>query len=261
MTLCAATSVNVAATVRALQECLDRIEFGRCLLFTDARAATDDRRIEIVPIPRINSSHGYSEFMLEQLVSSIDTSHCLVVQWDGFVINAECWTRAFLDYDYVGAPWPQFGDGHDVGNGGFSLRSRKLLQACLDPAFRIVHPEDLAICRINRALLEQEHGIRFADRGTAEHFAYERALPARPTFGFHGIFNMIPLLGADRFWELYQTLDDRSTASLDHRLLMGQLGRGRHASRRRVRLTRDRIACAVQQLRGKLRRLAGPQVH
>lgn len=79
----------------------------------------------------------------------------------------------------------------------------------------------------------------FADRELAERFAFERREPAGPTFGFHGIFNMIPLLGVDRFWEIYRTLDDRSTAATDYWLLMRQLGTGEGAWRRRARLTMD----------------------
>ena len=36
VTLCAATSVNVKATLRALEVSLAQIDFGACKLFTDA---------------------------------------------------------------------------------------------------------------------------------------------------------------------------------------------------------------------------------
>jgi hypothetical protein len=163
------------------------------------------------------------------------------VQWDGFVLDATQWAPQFLEYDYVGAPWPQFSDGRDVGNGGFSLRSRRLLEACRDPRFRAAHPEDVAICRLNRDLLEREHGIRFADRSTAERFAFERTEPDGPTFGFHGVFNMIPALGADGFWEVYRGLDDRRTVFVDYALLMRQLRMGNRAREHRLQLTRDRV--------------------
>ena len=241
VTLCAATSVNLSATILALQECLRQIDFAQSLLFTDGVGANDDPRIRTIAIPSLTSGRAYSDFILRDLVDFITTPHCLIVQWDGFVTNADQWDRAFLDYDYVGAPWPQFDDGFQVGNGGFSLRSRKLLEACRDPRFELAHPEDVAICRLNRDLLEREHGLRFADRATAERFSFERSTPPGPTFGFHGVFNMIPILGADRFWQLYRALDDRSTAAVDYRLLMAQLGAGTDATRRRLQLTRDRV--------------------
>jgi hypothetical protein len=241
VTLCAATSVNVAATISALQHCLDQIDFGECLLFTDAETIEADTRIRPVYVPSLSSASAYSEFMLAELASFITSSHCLVVQWDGFVIDAGQWEPAFLEFDYIGAPWPQFHDGHDVGNGGFSLRSRRLLEACTQPGFRKLHPEDVAICRLNRDYLESKFAIRFADRVVADRFAFERAAPVARTFGFHGVFNIIPALGADRFWQVYRSLDDRSTAWLDYALLMRQLGSGHQATWRRMRLSLDRL--------------------
>lgn len=241
VTLCAATSVNLQATIWALRHCLDLIEFRECLLFTDARIPEADSRIRTIPVSTLSTAGAYSEFMLTRLAEFIDSSHCLIVQWDGFVIDPDRWDPAFLGFDYIGASWPQFHDGHDVGNGGFSLRSRKLLEACRAPAFRKSHPEDVAICRINRDQLESNHAIRFADRTVADRFAFERACPAAATFGFHGVFNMLPVLGAERFWQVYRSLDDRSTAWIDFRLLMGQLGSGHQATRRRLQLSIDRL--------------------
>lgn len=240
VTLCAATSVNTAATVAALRACLDKVAFADCLLFTssDIVAGSD---VRIVPIDPLQSARDYSHFILRRLGDYIRTPHCLIVQWDGFVLDAGSWDPRFLDFDYIGAPWPQFGDFHAVGNGGFSLRSGKLLRACQDPEFQISHPEDVAVCRINRPFLELRHGIRFADPATAENFAFERSWSGKSTFGFHGIFNMIPVLGADRFWKSYRSLDDPSTAWVDFRTLLHQVGTGRRALRRRARLGLDRL--------------------
>lgn len=241
VTLCAATSVNVQATIWALQHCLDQIDVHECLLFTGAEIIRADPRIRTVPISGLSSAKAYSDFVLTSLAEFIGSSHCLIVQWDGFVIDAGQWDPSFLDFDYIGARWPQFDDGHDVGNGGFSLRSRRLLQLCSRPDFHRCHPEDVAICRINRDALETNHAIRFAGPATADRFAFERVCPVAPTFGFHGVFNMLPVLGAERFWEIYRSLDDRSTAWIDYRLLMSQLGSGDRAIRRRMRLSIDRL--------------------
>jgi len=114
VTICAVTSVNVKATMRALEASLGQIAFAECLLLTDADLLSDNREIRVVPIERIGSSAAYSDFVLNQLVDHVETSHCLIVQWDGHVLNAERWASAFLDYDYIGASWPQFDDGYDV---------------------------------------------------------------------------------------------------------------------------------------------------
>lgn len=243
VTLCAAASVNVAATVSALNRCLDQVEFAACLLFTDANVGSFDLRSRVgtVAIHRLGSAQAYSHFLLKDLAEHIRTSHCLVVQWDGFVLDSGCWDPAFLSCDYIGAPWPQFSDAHVVGNGGFSLRSRKLLDACREPDFLPSHPEDVAIARTNRDLLEGKFGLRFADRALAERFSFERTVPPGPTFGFHGIFNLLGALGPDGFWEIYQSLDDRSTIAADYWRLMQQLAQGGGAWSRRARLTLDRL--------------------
>lgn len=222
VTLCAAASVNVAATVRALTISLDRLHVAECLLFTDASPVLLDPRIRLVKTARLQSSADYSRFMLNRLGNYIETDHCLVVQWDGFVLDPSRWQPEFLEVDYVGARWPQFPDGQDVGNGGFSLRSRRLLEACASPAFRRSHPEDLAICRENRRLLER-NGIRFASPALADAFATERSGDLRQSFGFHGVFNMVPVLGAARFREVLRLLDERTTVENDRWVLARQL--------------------------------------
>jgi hypothetical protein len=61
---------------------------------------------------------------------------------------------------------------------------------------------------------------------------------------------MIPLLGVERFWSIYEELDDPSTAIHDYGLLMRQLGSRRGAARRRFELTMDFVRSRI----GKNRR-------
>jgi hypothetical protein len=94
--------------------------------------------------------------------------------------------------------------------------------------------------------LESGHGIRFADRAIAERFSYERTAPCGSTFGFHGIFNMVPEVGVEEFWATYMSLDDRSTAITDFELIIGQLGAGSASFRRRLRFALDALKRAVR---------------
>lgn len=243
VTLCAATSVNLDATLAALVRCIAVANFGAVILFTDCEVAVPSA-IRRVVIPPLRSSEDYSLFMLTRLAGHIATSHALVVQWDGFITDAAAWREEFLDFDYIGAPWPQFDDGFDVGNGGFSLRSKRLLETCRTAGFVAHCPEDVAICRTNRALLEAD-GIRFADAASAARFAFERIAPDGPTFGFHGAFNLMPVIGPDAFWETYRSLDHRGSLFTDFGLLLRQLGQGSNAFSRRGQLTIDRLAAML----------------
>ncbi|MCW3796667.1 DUF5672 family protein [Sphingomonas sp. BN140010] len=250
VTLAAVTSVNVEATIAALKVCLDAASFGDAILLTDAEVEPPSPVRHVRTDPILTSS-AYSEFMLTQLVDHVRTEHVLVVQWDGFIASPGAWDERFLDYDYIGAPWPQFSDGYDVGNGGFSLRSRRLLEACRDSEFRVVHPEDVAICRTNRAFLEEKHRIRFADAQIAGRFSKERNPSLKPTFGVHGIFNLVEALGPERFWELYSSLDERRGVVRDRSLLFRQLRSARGGVRRSLQLwlglLGDRVRMVVRE--------------
>lgn len=238
VTLCAATSVNVKATVHALEACLAQVNFSACKLFTDVSVKIENPSISVVPIPRLYSSEAYSNYLLRQMVDHVETSHCLVTQWDGHVLGADRWRPEFLEYDYIGASWPQFDDGHDVGNGGFSLRSRQLMEACRSPQFHMTHPEDLAIARVNRLGLE-DLGMRFAPRPLADLFAAERTGDLGASFGFHGAWNMPHAVGLEQFWNLYRELDDRGTIWHDFPAILKDVSHGSGGFQRVARMVAD----------------------
>jgi len=215
VTLCCVDTREPARALWALQRCMAQIRFGEVLLFSNAAlAGAPPEGVRIVDV-RVDSIEAYSQFMLRGLAPHVHTSHLLVVQWDGFVRDAVRWEAAFLDYDYIGAPWRDVAPAQAVGNGGFSLRSRRLLQALLDPDIAVTHPEDESICLVNRALLEGRHGVRIAPLEVAQRFSYERVEPPVPTFGFHGLFNFPRELPAGEVAAIVASLPDRQTRGLD----------------------------------------------
>jgi len=247
VTMCAVSSTNVTATIRALEASLAQIDVAEALLFTDADPAAFgtpiSEKIRVVQVKRINSSEAYSHFILEKLVDHCTTSHCLIVQWDGHVLDASRWHPEFLDYDYIGASWPQFDDGHAVGNGGFSLRSRRLMAACRHPQFAAHHPEDVAICRSNRIFLEGL-GLRFAPAALADLFSTERAGDPAASFGYHGVFLMPRVLGTEQFWNIYQTLNDTATLRHDFKDLLLLVLAGENGVSRACKMIARRLADA-----------------
>lgn len=118
---------------------------------------------------------GYNRFILHDLWKYVVTPWALIVQADGYAINPERWTDEFLDYDFTGAPWP---DGI-VGNGGFSLRSKRFLEACRNVNYQGGNEDEL-VCR--RPL----PGMRYAPPHLAQQFSHELVGDLNDSFGFHG---------------------------------------------------------------------------
>ena len=189
VTVCAIDSVNMALSARALHLTMAQCDFADAILFSHVPV---EGAFRTVVIENLNSLAAYQFFSVKRLPALIATPFVLVVQWDGYVINPRAWNPSFREYDYIGARWFHFGDSMSVGNGGFCLRSRKLLAALNDPRFTAdgTMPDDVLICRTFRPALERESGIRFAPEAVADQFAYEGIVPNQPTFGFHGMGNM-----------------------------------------------------------------------
>ncbi len=193
-TLVCADCSNHELAADAIARTLSRCSFERALFFTDAAIAVPGA--ETVRIAPLRSVQDYSRFLIKDLYAHVGTAHVLVIQYDGYVLDAQRWMREFQEYDYVGARWPGQGP-FQVGNGGFSLRSRRLLEALQDPAFKVQTPEDTAICRTHRPLLEARYGLRFAPPALAERFSFEALPPAAPTFGFHGLSHLFRIFDMD----------------------------------------------------------------
>ena len=138
-----------------------------------------------------------------------DTEYVLHCECDGFPVNLDKWEPGFLEYDYIGAPWPkklvQYGQ-NQVGNGGFSLSSRKFRQALyeLRRFYPKYMPSDVWFAQYMYERL-QKAGIRFADIATAFRFSFEQPIEdmqwnPNDSFGFHGKFNYFN----DNFRRVYE---------------------------------------------------------
>ena len=187
VTLVAITSVKLYETVRAMQYSMRGIEFGDVVLLSDKRPFYLPKTIRHEAIQYLGNVDDYSHFCVYELVDHIKTDYALIVHHDGFVVNPRAWRTEFLEYDYIGSPWPlpkdsvryrdPSGNIVRVGN-GVSLRSRKILEL---PSVEQLpwektdsgdHNEDCYLCCKERLLLE-EKGIRFAPLEVAVYFGRE----------------------------------------------------------------------------------------
>lgn len=195
VTVVIADTRNYGLAINAIQKTLQQIMPAKTLFFTNIKIETSSLEemgmpgVEIVEIPNFYNKSAYSRWMIKELgKQDIKTSHVLVIQHDGYVLDADQWDPEYLKYDYIGAPWLET-DGMNVGNGGFSLRSFSLHQIIAGDDFvHPIHPED-GLCRIYRDYLEHKYHLTWAPEELAHKFSYELHEPKDKTFGFHGKFH------------------------------------------------------------------------
>ena len=178
---------NYTLAKRALELTLSKFFTKEVLIFSDQPAHW--KGFSVIPIKKINSINSYNECIIKFLPKYLKSEFALIIQYDGFVLDNECWSEYFLRFDYIGAPW--FANNEwVVGNGGFSLRSKKLIESMakkLDLDFSVA--EDICICNIERKSL-QLSGLEFAPLEVARRFSFEWPPVKWGTFGFHGTFNL-----------------------------------------------------------------------
>ena len=203
VTLVLMSSVNIDDCIKALVVSSSLVEFKSVKLISHELPENLPHNIEFCHIDKINSIDEYSYHMIYSLENYIDTDYALIIQSDGYVLNSSSWTNDFLKYDYIGAPFPlpsdSFsyrdinGDIFRVGNGGFSLRSKKLISLAnkLNLEWKPFHGfynEDGFICAMYRHIYE-ENGCVFAPIDIAKYFSHETDIPeiqGITPFGFHG---------------------------------------------------------------------------
>ena len=201
ITLVCITSIKIDRAIKALKYSYRGINFGEVLLFTDKEVSLppDIKTINIAPLDLV----GYSHFIVYELHKYINTDYVIIIQDDGFIVNPEKWDNKFLEYDYIGAPWAlphdnfsfrdPFGNIIRVGNGGFSLRSKKLLSLATElglewkPYFGYYNEDGFFTCH-NKHIYEN-NGCIFATLDIAKYFSHENMIPEVDgivPFGFHG---------------------------------------------------------------------------
>lgn len=179
---------------KALEETLSRIPFKNVVVFSDKNILPGSTW---VPIQPTTTMFDYCDIILKGMWPFIGTSHAIFQQWDAMIWNADAWDDNFLNYDYIGAVWPWQPPGQNVGNGGFSLRSRKLLNALRHPSIQMIQSgphgvqEDNYIAIVHRKMLEEKFGIRFAGDDVAAKFSHELAPGGDNSMAFHGLWNIV----------------------------------------------------------------------
>ena len=155
VTLVCVTSYKIEESITSLKHCAKFFNFADVKLITHENIKIPGITVE--KCPKLDYK-GYSEFIIYKLHEYINTDFVLIINWDGFILNPKQWDNKYLDYDYIGAPWnwiPQNNRpnicpvGKCVGNGGFSIRSKKLMTTASEYDYDGSQgDEDEFLCRV-----------------------------------------------------------------------------------------------------------------
>ncbi len=179
--------INQEEAIKTLDFCNRFFNFNNSFLFSNLNPYKNENTF--IEIEKIKNISEYNNFMLK-IGDFIQSDFLLVVQDDGHFVNPNNWTDDFLYYDYIGAPWPNSfkwnkrwkGSNRDliisnlkdnrVGNGGFSLRSKKFLEYSSEFNSCEEYAEDIFLCVLNyQKALKKD--IKFAPFELALKFSYE----------------------------------------------------------------------------------------
>lgn len=160
----------VAPTLNTIRH----IEFRKIILF--APAIPEELVLQIDKFHKVNWTYeDWNVHIVRDLTNHIQDGWLLHIHHDAFVLNPDSWTSEFLKYDYIGAPWAHE-HGYLVGNGGFTLRSKKYVDAtakiAIDHKLEKFAPEDHEIIRRRGQWLE-DMGVAFAPVALARQFSKE----------------------------------------------------------------------------------------
>lgn len=201
VTLLAPTGNHIEETIQAVLKCCEFINFGEVKLVThEELELPDDVTLEKSIYP-MDSYYNYNKYVFEDLYRHVDTTHCLLMQYDSWIIHPELWEDEWLNYDYIGAPWAvkenayiawDSGEHVRVGNGGFSFRSKKLLEIPFKYRLSLTqeqgyYNEDGNICCYHRKSF-LDGGIKYAPINVAAKFSFENLIDENygiKTFGYH----------------------------------------------------------------------------
>jgi Protein of unknown function (DUF5672) len=202
VTVVAIDSLQYEATAWALARTCKLFPDSPVLVISDKDFYPGSKHVHV---PKFNRQE-HSRICLHEVGKHVNTDYAMFIQYDGFPVDMSKWTNEFLKYDYIGAVWPWKPSPYRVGNGGFSLRSKRLLDATTHLTQIFGGPEDLWL---EDAMISTVHywwlvskGIEFAPEWLAKVWSREHPEGRGPTFGFHDKFNLKHYLTPEELAEI-----------------------------------------------------------
>ncbi len=189
-------------TLRALQHCAKLMQFASVVLIGNRRPKGMNGEVFHQVIDK-----NYDAAMIWEvrgIRKHVETDFALCVHHDGFIINAGAWRDYWLEYDFIGSPWPPdsfCGPKYRVGNTGFCLKSKRFMEATAEVGQHYTgrHPIEARgwagdeFCCVEKRPQLEKMGIKFAPVSVACDFGWENNMPECPrgrpdAFGFHNFY-------------------------------------------------------------------------
>lgn len=188
ITLLCLNCVNPTMGMKALLYSAREIDFADIILVSNNRPEKVPDEIRFVET-KIKTHQDSSTFSYYELPNIVKTDYVLSIHDDGFVINPHLWTEEFLKYDYIGAPWKNWGQRNRVGNGGFVLKSSRFLH--LTKFIKFLGTHDDTEQTNDYYDYYTVNGCKYAPVDVAMRFSLESKIPECEynldnCFGFHG---------------------------------------------------------------------------
>lgn len=180
----------------AVDACLERATFGGVLIYTNDRSRIEVPGAVYHDVPDWPNKVEAGRFYYSEAMSGVETPFALLIEWDGGIFDATKWRADFFEYDYIGAPWITI-DNNKVGNGGFTLMSKRLGDFICARRGQYPCMTDFDVCRRWRQTFEREGGFKWPSADVAADFAWELGTRSPNNFGYHGTFTWPRMLDRD----------------------------------------------------------------
>jgi hypothetical protein len=182
----------------SFKKCLENIPYIKEVIFFSDKSVPLCNTF--IKIKKDFTYKDYNNFILKNLYYFVDTDYVIIIQPDSMAVNKNLWTDDFLKFDYAGAQT----EGIGTYNGGFTLRSKKLLNALLDSEIKVLeciknnsffcYKEDTIITHYYKNFLQEFYNIKFCDDNIAKKFSTDILHNDITSFGFHGAHNSLKFL-------------------------------------------------------------------
>lgn len=206
VTLLSFNCVDPVRSIKALLYSAKKINFAEMILVSDVKPKKIPSSIKYIHTDA-NTHKKACEWTYTVLPQIIKTEYYLGIHDDGFVINPHLWDDNWFNYDYIGAPWKNFGQKNRVGNGGFVFKSNRFIQLTRNLSYKGTHDDG----ELTNDYYDffTKCGCKYAPVEIAMKFSLESKIPEceynlENCFGFHGRGNPINTSVHDGYYHQFQ---------------------------------------------------------